>query len=119
MQKIGRLSLELKRQPVQLGPIVRAALLQTDRAADAKRVSFSVQIDAAIDSDWLYVSDDARILQVFSSLVSSAVTFTRRNSTVTIRLFILPSGAGVDGVATRVRFEVTDMSTEIDPDLQV
>lgn len=91
---------------------------QVDKVAEVKRVSFAVHIDAAVDGDWMYISDDARILQVFSCLIARAVTYTRKDSTVTVKTFLLPTGKPTDSVFVRVRFEATDMSKEVAPELQ-
>lgn len=116
------LLLDVKRSPIRIGPIIRAGLLQVDKAAEERRVSFAVVIDSAVDGEWAYVSDDARILQVFSSLIASAVRHARPDSTLTVCVRALPAGpaeTGLEQVSARLRIEITDVGRSISPALKV
>jgi len=77
----GRLRLQVR--PVELGPVILAAIETTRPAAEAK----AIRLDTALDPRAGSISGDPeRLQQIVWSLVSNAVTFTPTGGRVQVRL---------------------------------
>ena len=97
----GKLRLDVR--PVELPPIIEAALDAVRVAAAAK----AIQIETALDSDVGPVSGDPdRLQQVVWNLLSNAIKFTPRDGRVSVRL---------DTVAGHARIRVSDTGAGISP----
>jgi PAS domain S-box-containing protein len=98
----GKLRLEVS--PVELMPVIEAALDSVRPAADAK----SIQIQTALNPLTGPVSGDpARLQQVVWNLVSNAVKFTHRGGRVEVRL---------GRVESHVEINVSDTGQGISPE---
>jgi len=98
----GKLGLDVR--PVQLAPVVQAAVEVVRPAAEAKGLT----LRALLDSEAGAVAGDAeRLKQVVWNLASNAVKFTPTGGHVEVQL------AGVDG---RVEIRVSDTGQGIPPD---
>jgi PAS domain S-box-containing protein len=87
----GKLSLNL--QPVDLVPVIQAAIDTVQPAAAAK----AIQLSAAIDrSGCLVVGDSKRLQQVVGNLLSNAIKFTPACGRVEVRLSV-EMGHGASG----------------------
>ena len=97
--------LELTPSPTRLQPLVVSAIHALQPAADAKRITVSSDLDAAIGP---IAVDPDRFQQVAWNLISNAIKFT-------------PSGGAVSVVLTgdgqRVRLSVSDSGVGFDPDV--
>lgn len=98
----GKLSLNVS--PVNLVPVIQAALETVRLAAQAK----SIQIQARLDSNVGEVSGDSnRLQQVIWNLLSNAVKFTPKEGQVDIRL---------DRLGSVAQISVSDTGKGIHPD---
>src|SRR5882724_7457505 len=98
----GNLYLDL--QPIELAPVIEAAINVVRPTAEAK----GIQIETAFDSDPAVVSGDAnRFQQVIWNLVSNAVKFTPSTGRVTVSLH---------QTDTEVQITVTDTGRGISAD---
>jgi two-component system CheB/CheR fusion protein len=98
----GKLNVEL--EPLDLGPIVRAAVEGVSGAAQAKSIQFDVAVDGAIGQ---IEGDAARLQQVVSNLLTNAIKFTPERGRVSVKV------EATDGCA---RIQVTDTGAGIAPD---
>ncbi len=96
----GKLRLNLK--PMQLRPVVQAAVETVKPAADAKGVALSCVFGSMADEE--IAGDPGRIQQIIWNLVANAVKFTPRGGTVEVTvnrggmqcdLTVSDSGAGI------------------------
>ena len=98
----GNLLFEL--YPVELAPVIEAAINAVRPTADAK----GVRIDMEFDSAPLVVSGDAnRLQQVIWNLISNAVKFTENGGRVTL---------GLHQVRSSVEIKVADTGQGISPE---
>ncbi len=98
----GNLFFEL--YPVELAPVIEAAINAVRPTADAK----GVRIDMEFDSAPLVVSGDAnRLQQVIWNLISNAVKFTENGGRVTL---------GLHQVRSSVEIKVADTGQGISPE---
>ncbi len=77
----GNLSLE--RRPLELAPVVRAAVNTISPIAEAKGIALQMHLD---DEVGLVSGDPLRLEQVMWNLLSNAVKFTRNGGCVEVRL---------------------------------
>jgi signal transduction histidine kinase/ActR/RegA family two-component response regulator len=84
--------LQLEKQPVEVVPLVGAALDAVRPAADAKKISFELVRDSAIGC---VEGDPNRLQQIIWNLLSNAIKFTRRGGKVTVRLNVVEGFAQV------------------------
>jgi PAS domain S-box-containing protein len=97
----GKLRLDVR--PVELPPVIEAALDAVRVAAAAK----AIRIEIALDPDLGPVSGDPdRLQQVVWNLLSNAIKFTPREGRVSVRL---------DAVAGHARIRVSDTGAGISP----
>jgi PAS domain S-box-containing protein len=77
----GKMRLDV--QPVQLAPVISAALDSINPAAEAKDIRVLTSLDKSAAP---LVGDPARLQQIVWNLLSNAVKFTPRGGTVTVTL---------------------------------
>jgi signal transduction histidine kinase len=95
--------LELRLEPLDLGPVIQAALDGSAPAAEAKRIALAV----AAPADGLVLQADApRLVQAFENLVSNAVKFTPAGGQVSVQW---------RREAERVEVDVSDSGPGIPP----
>lgn len=84
----GKIRLDVR--PVELAPVIRAAVDSIRPAAEAK----SIQVDVALDPSVGPISgDSSRLQQVIWNLLSNAIKFTPKQGRVEIRLERIDSNA--------------------------
>jgi signal transduction histidine kinase/CheY-like chemotaxis protein len=77
----GKLRLEVR--PVELIPVIEAAVDSVRQAVDARDIELGVEFDAGSD---LVRGDPARLQQVIWNLLSNAIKFTPKGGRVEVRL---------------------------------
>src|SRR5262249_14883848 len=90
----GRMRLEIR--PVDLGPVIRAAVDVVRPAAEAKRVRLQVVLDSEVG---MISADAERLQQVVWNLLSNAVKFTPKGGRIAVVL---------ERVNSHVEIAVTD-----------
>ncbi len=100
----GKLSLQMAH--VDLHHVLRSALELIEPASRARRLQLVAMIPA---HDCWVIGDSARLLQVFSNLLSNACRYTPEGGRITVR---------VDADDHEVRADVHDTGVGIDPALQ-
>lgn len=100
----GKLSLQMAH--VDLHHVLRSALELSEPASRARRLRLVAMIPA---HDCWVIGDSARLLQVFSNLLSNACRYTPEGGRITVR---------VDAGDHAVRVDVHDTGVGIDPALQ-
>jgi PAS domain S-box-containing protein len=98
----GKVRLNVR--PVQLAPIVMAALETARPGADAKQITLQPVIDT--DNDLVVLGDPERLQQILWNLLSNAVKFTPREGCIHLSL---------QRVASGVEVTVSDNGEGIDP----
>jgi len=88
ISRIDRGKIELQRTAVDLETVVRAAVEGVERQALARGVTFVVSTVAAHVN-----GDPSRLSQVVTNLLTNAVQFSERNSTVSVSLGVEDAGA--------------------------
>ena len=93
---------QIDAQPVELAPIIRAAIDTLHPAASAKAIRLLVALD---HEDGLVTGDPARLQQIIWNLISNAIKFTPQDGQVEVRmerrdshleLRVRDSGIGID-----------------------
>jgi PAS domain S-box-containing protein len=95
--------LHIARRPLDLAPVVEAALDAIQPAADAK----GVVLCASLDRSLRMTGDADRLLQVVWNLLSNAVKFSRSGGCVNV---------GTQGAGDQIEIEVEDTGVGIDAD---
>lgn len=90
-------NLQLEVHPLNLAPIIEAAIDALRPAAGAK----GIQIKTKLDPRSCLVSGDAnRLRQVIWNLLMNAIKFTQRGGRVTLRLDCVPFASGASSIST-------------------
>ncbi len=89
--------------PVDVGPVLRAAMTTVHPAAAAKGIEILASVPPLLPR---VLGDEGRLQQIIWNLLSNAVKFTPRDGTVTIR--VVHAGSGL-------RITVQDTGKGIDP----
>lgn len=89
--------------PVDLGPVVSAAMTTVHPAAAAKGIEIVADVAPLLPS---VLGDEGRLQQIIWNLLSNAVKFTPRGGTITVK---------VEAVGSVLRLSVTDSGKGIDP----
>jgi signal transduction histidine kinase/CheY-like chemotaxis protein len=92
MSRILRGKLTLKQAPVQLVPIIVAALETVRLAAEAKSIEIEKILDPTVGT---VMGDPGRLQQVIWNLLSNAIKFTPSGGRVTVRLEIVDRSAQI------------------------
>jgi PAS domain S-box-containing protein len=98
----GKLRLDLR--PVELVPVVEAAVDAVKPAAEAKHIELSIGIDPEAN---LVSGDPTRLQQVVWNLLTNAIKFTPKEGKVEVRM---------ERLGSNVRIKVTDNGQGISPD---
>ncbi|WP_071187381.1 PAS domain S-box protein [Trichormus sp. NMC-1] len=104
VSRIIRGKLRLNLRPVELVPLVEAAIDTVRPAADAKEISLDFQSDSAVG---IVIGDANRLQQIVWNLLSNAVKFTPKRGRVEIQL---------ERINSRVQIRVSDTGNGIDPE---
>ena len=86
----GKLLLDVR--PIELGPVIEAALEAVRPATDAKGIRLEPRLDPAVGA---VSGDPNRLQQVVWNLLSNAIKFTPRNGCVEVRLARAGSTASI------------------------
>ena len=84
-------NLQLDVRPLNVAPIVQAAIDALRPAADAKGIPIETELD---DASCLVSGDPNRLQQVIWNLLMNAIKFTPRGGRVSLRLECFPGSAG-------------------------
>ncbi len=98
----GKLRLNIS--PVEIVPIIEAAIETVLPAAEAKNIQIDLGLDASVGS---ILADANRLQQVFWNLLSNAIKFTPKGGRVEVRL---------DRINSRIQVRVSDTGLGIAPE---
>lgn len=104
VSRIIRGQLRLDTYPMELVPVVEAAIDTVRPAADAKEISIECRLDSAVG---VVMGDANRLQQVVWNLLSNAVKFTPKGGRVDVEL---------ERINSRVQIRVSDTGGGIAPD---
>ncbi|MBH8566020.1 PAS domain S-box protein [Nostoc sp. CENA67] len=104
VSRIIRGTLRLNTQPLELIPIVEAAIETVRPAADAKEIRIDSRFDPTVG---VVMGDANRLQQIVWNLLSNAVKFTSKGGIVTVQL---------DRIDSRVQIRVSDTGGGIAPE---
>ncbi|WP_338422972.1 PAS domain S-box protein [Anabaena sphaerica] len=104
VSRIIRGKLHLNLRPVELAPVVEAAIDTVRPAADAKSISIESEFDPALG---LVIADANRLQQIIWNLLSNAVKFTPKGGRVQVKL---------ERINSRVQIQVSDTGIGISPE---
>ncbi|MEA5503858.1 PAS domain S-box protein [Halotia wernerae UHCC 0503] len=104
VSRIIRGTLHLNTHPVELIPIVQAAIDTVRPAADAKEIRIECKFDQTFG---VVIGDGNRLQQVVWNLLSNAVKFTAKEGIVTVQL---------ERINSRVQIRVSDTGEGIAPE---
>ncbi len=90
--------------PVEIVPIIEAAIETVQPAAEAKNIQIDLGLDASVGA---ILADANRLQQVFWNLLSNAVKFTPKGGRVEVRL---------DRINSRIQVRVSDTGQGIAPE---
>ena len=121
VSRITRDKLELRKQRIELAPIVRQAVETCGPLADADRQT----INLALPNERIYLEADAiRLAQVFSNLLNNACKYSPQDSTINVSItregsdvVICFKDSGV-GIPPEMLSQVFEMFTQIDQSLE-
>ena len=97
-------TLRLNMQPLELTPIVEAAIETVRPAADAKEIRIDTRFDPTVG---VVMGDANRLQQIVWNLLSNAVKFTSKGGIVTVQL---------QRIDSRVQIQVSDTGGGIAPE---
>jgi len=103
VSRIAAGKMTFKPAPVDLGPVMRAAMTTVHPAAAAKGIEILASAPPQLPS---VLGDEGRLQQIIWNLLSNAVKFTPRGGTITVRLA---------AVGSLLRLTVQDTGKGIDP----
>lgn len=108
LAKVEAGHIQIRREPFELGRLVRETTLLFHERATEK--GLAIEVDMPLISEGLYVGDDLRLRQVLSNLLSNAVKFTPAGE---IRLTVDYDPSGPAG--EQVTFAVSDTGIGFEP----
>jgi PAS domain S-box-containing protein len=109
LSKIEAGQIELREAAFALGSLVESSIEIVRQQADAKRLSFYIDLDPTL---WAWpMGDEDRLRQVLLNLLNNAVKFTSEGS-ITVRLH----NEGTSEAGDRIRWEVEDTGIGIPDD---
>ncbi|MBD2743520.1 PAS domain S-box protein [Coleofasciculus sp. FACHB-1120] len=107
----GKLRLNVR--PIELVPVIEAAIDTVLPAAEAK----NIQIDARCDrSAGIILGDSARLQQVFWNLLSNAVKFTPKGGRIEVKLSVEIGNGNEHPISNYAQIRVTDTGQGISAD---
>ncbi len=95
--------LRLSTGPVDVRAVIEAAVETVRAAANAKRVTISLDIRTLDDEPLTIIADEDRVQQILWNLLSNAVKFTPATGIVTVRAHVAD-----EGIADSIVLVVTD-----------
>jgi PAS domain S-box-containing protein len=104
VSRIIRGKLQLNLRPLELVPVVEAAIETVRPAADAKEIVIESQVDSAVG---VVMGDTNHLQQIVWNLLSNAVKFTPKRGRVQVKL---------ERINSRVQIQVTDTGNGISAD---
>lgn len=103
-EKLESGTISIDPQKTSTGTIVKRVIKLCNQFARQSDITLETEI-----TDDMFESDEERVIQIMTNLISNAIKFSKANSTVTIK-------AGLRG--TKVQFEVIDTGPGIPEDAQ-
>jgi PAS domain S-box-containing protein len=104
VSRIIRGQLRLNVRPVELVPVVEAAIDTVRPAADAKHICIEIEFDPTVG---VVVADANRLQQIIWNLLSNAVKFTPKGGRVEVK---------IERINSRVQIQVSDNGAGISPE---
>ena len=108
-------SLQLRREPIDLGLLIREVVSAFESQAKEKEIRFELSLTAMEDLN----IDPQRVREVLSNLISNALRYTSRGGVVKVGLMESSAGPGpsdVEGLERSVALFVEDNGPGIDSD---
>lgn len=89
-------NIQLRAEPVLFAPFIKGIIERNRAHAYNKKINFQIEVDASIAE--CLVFDEARVRQVFDSMLSNAVKFTPRFGTVKLVTRLVEERMGIQGL---------------------